>query len=346
MVRRAASALAGMTLLAGLSACELPFGLGLPTTRALESGAASTLSDARSFEISGIYEAAGDIGLPQASDARVNAATGTTTWSIDLQLTRPDREHVVVSGATLKVEAIIVGDTAYYRGPEFLSQHMAGDPLSRNLVNAAGNAWWKGAVGLVPRPPDLTDGSAFRTTFLGLVVTQRTDHVTVDGVDAVELTGPRADVFIAAEAPYRLLRVHINKHSVIDGIGEGDLTFSNYNKDFGIVAPIDVIDFSNLSSLPPIYTVVSVDTSGCRSPCVVSALIKNLGGINGASAPSTIIFTMTGAASGAILGTCRAQVTPDVGFNATTKVHCTIGLSGQPENAATVTASAENPGRA
>jgi len=34
--------------------------------------------------------------------------------------------------------------------------------------------------------------------------------------------------------------------------------------------------FSNLSTLTPIYTVVSVDTSGCGSQCAVLALVKNL----------------------------------------------------------------------
>ena len=107
-----------------------------------------------------------------------------------------------------------------------------------------------------------------------------------------------------------------------------------------------MIDFSNLTTLPPIYTVVSVDTSRCASPCVVSAQLKNLGGLFGATAPSTVAFTMKAAASGAVLGTCQAQVTPDVAYNATTSVSCTINVTGQIENAATVTATATNPGHA
>jgi hypothetical protein len=47
-----------------------------------------------------------------------------------------------------------------------------------------------------------------------------------------------------------------------------------------------------------------------------------------------------------VLGTCEAPVTPDVGYNATTTVSCTMSLSGQPENAAVVTATADNPGHA
>ncbi len=327
--RGAAAAVAGFAVVTVVAACNAPLGLGLPTTRALESGAGSTLSAARSFEITGSYTESG------------------SRWSMDLQIARPDREHATVTDTKVKVEAIVIGKEAYFRGQEFLSQHMGADQLSRNLVKAAGNAWWKGAARDAPSLPDLTDGRLFSSTFLGPVVTQRTDHVSVDGVAAVDLAGPRAEVFIAADPPYHLLRVHMRAGVAIDGLSQADLKFENFDRDFGIAAPSDTIDFSNLSTLPPIYTVVSVDTSGCTSPCVVSAVVKNLGGRQGASAPSTITFTMTATGSTYVIGRCQAQVVPDVGYNATTTVSCTIGsLNGQPGSAALVTAAADNPGRA
>jgi hypothetical protein len=56
---------------------------------------------------------------------------------------------------------------------------------------------------------------------------------------------------------------------------------------------------------------------------------------------------MTDSVSKRVLGSCSAQVTPDVGYNATTTVTCTFAnLDVQQANAATVTASADNPGRA
>jgi hypothetical protein len=314
--------------LVSVAACDPTFGLGLPATRALESGAAQALSAARSFEITGTY------------------TESSTRWSIDMQITSPLTERVVVSDGSQKVEAIVLGGDAYFRGQTFLAKHMGTDPLSANLVKAAGNSWWKGSAGFVPRLADLTDGATFRATFLGSAVTSRTDHLSVGGIDAVDLAGPRAEIFIAAAPPYQLLRVHMRKGATIDQIGEGDLTYTNYDSDFHITAPTDVIDFSNLSTLPPIYTVVSVDTSACGSPCTISALLKNLGGMTGAIAPSTITFTMTNAATQKAIGSCSAPVQPDVGYNATTTVACTIGgLSGQQENAAIVTAVADNPGR-
>jgi hypothetical protein len=55
---------------------------------------------------------------------------------------------------------------------------------------------------------------------------------------------------------------------------------------------------------------------------------------------------MTTTSSGAVLGSCQVQVVPDVGYNATETVGCTIGMNGQPGSATIVTARADNPGRA
>jgi hypothetical protein len=320
--------LVGAVVIATLSACALPFGLDLPTTRSLESGATGTLVAADSFEITGSY------------------SDGSKEWSIDLQLSRPGSEHVTVTAADVKLEAIILGNDAYFRGQQFLSAHMGSDVVSRNFVQAAGNGWWKGSAGQVPELTDLTDGNLFKTTFLGPAVTQRTDHLSVDGIDAVELSSARGDVFVTAQAPYRVLRLRLKHGVVVDGIRDADLRFVNYNNDIRISAPADVIDFSNLSTLPPIYTVLSVDTSGCASPCTVSAQLKNLGGMTGARAPSTITFTMTDAASQQPVGRCQTPVVPDVGYNATTTVSCTINdVTVQLSNAATVTATPDNPGR-
>lgn len=325
---RLIAGLVGLMLGSSLSACDLPLNLGLPTTRGLESGALSSLTDAGSLEITGTYVEA------------------KTRWSIDLQLTRSGTERVTATSSSLKLEAIILGKDAYFRGKDFLSAHMGSDLISRSFVQAAGNGWWRGAAGNVPKLTDLTDGKAFNSAFLGQAVTKRTDHLLIDGIDAVELSGARADVFIAAGPPYRVIRVVLKHGVVIDGIQDGDFKFTNYNLDFGIAVPVDVIDFSNLSTLPPIYTVLSVDTSGCPSPCAVSAVLRNLGGMRGARAPSTITFTMTDSASQRALGSCQAQVAPDVGYNATTTVGCTIDTgTAQSPNAAVVRAAADNPGR-
>src|SRR5215472_9333831 len=149
--------LGAAVLAAAMSACEEPFGLSLPPEPALERGAGETLGPSASFEMTGVY------------------ATGTTRQHIDLQVA-PAGEHVTVSSSAGSVEGLIVGKVGYFRGHDFLTRHMGTDPLSQSVVNAAGNAWWKGSVGLAPQLPDLTDGATFRATFLGSAATRRTDH--------------------------------------------------------------------------------------------------------------------------------------------------------------------------
>ena len=304
----------------GLASCD-PF--GLPSTRALESGAARMLTSARSLEIAGTY------------------AAGGHTWSVDMRITWPDAEHLVVGEGADSVEAVIVNQAAYFRGQKFLAAHLT-DPHLRSLLAAAGNAWWRGIVVDVPRLPDLTVGEAFRAAFLGPAVSKRTDHQVVEGVDAVELSGARAAVYITSTPPYELLRVPLKDGVTVDGITNADFLYSHVNADFRIAPPSPVIDFSNLSTLPPIYTVESVDTSQCASSCAVSAIVRNLGGPSGAVASSTVTFTMTDAVSGQTLGSCTATIAPDVGYNQTSTVSCTIPQAAA--NAAVVTATAVNPG--
>lgn len=312
--------------LVAAAACDAPF--TVPSTRALETGVAAGLSS-HSFEINGTYTEAAQ------------------SWTIDLQLARPAGEHMTVKSKTVSLEAIVVGDAAYFRGSAFLAAHLGSDPASLNLLKAAGHSWWKVSGSIAPNLSDFTDPARFTATFLGSNVTRRTDHVTVDGVEMVDLSGPRADVWVYETPPYQVERMRLKPGVAIDGVTNANFQYNNYDHSFDIAPPADVIDFSDLSTLPPEYTVIDVDTSACGSPCVVSARLKNLGGSKGATGPSTVTFTMTEATGGAVLGSCIATVQPDVGYNATTTVSCTIaGLSGQSYNAANVTATPTNPGRA
>jgi hypothetical protein len=319
-----AVALAALVMLA---ACDLPFGLGLATIRTLNNDAAGSLDAAKSLRITGSY-------------------TETNNhWTIDLELVRPRTEHVLLS--TPNLEAIITDHGSYFRGQQFLASHMGADPYSQSLVKAAGDAWWTGLPTQAPVLADFTQGSSLSSTFLGTAVTSRTDHVRVGNVPAIELSGPRADVYLTEAPPHRVLRVHMRRGALIDGISDADLLYTDFGRDFGIVAPTGALDFANLSTLPPVYTVVSVDTSGCTSPCVVAASLKNLGGKAAAKAPSTVAFTITDPQTNSVLGTCLVTVQPDVGHSATTTVSCTAGgLNGLEHNAAVVTAVATNPGLA
>jgi hypothetical protein len=321
-------AVAGGVLVA-LAACGLPFGLGLPSIRALNSGAAASLDAAKSFRIAGTY------------------TEGADAWKVDLELVRPDTEHVLLTGPKDALEAIITSQGSYFRGQNYLSNHMGADPLSRSLVQATGDAWWTGLAATEPNLWDFTKGTGLASTFLGTAVTSRTDHVSVDGVPAVELSGPRADVFVDESSPHHVLRVQMKRGAVVGGISNADFRYTDFNRDFAIAAPAGAVNFADLSTLPPVYTVVSVDTSACTSPCTVGASLKNLGGRSGARAPSTVTFTMTDPQTNAVIGTCTTTVQPDVVHSGTTNASCTIGgVNGGDHNAAVVTAAVDNPGRA
>jgi hypothetical protein len=312
-----------------LAACGLPFGLGQASIRALNSGAAASLDAAKSFRISGSYTESG------------------IAWKIDLELVRPANVHATLTGPNDDLEAVITDQGSYFRGQKFLSNHMGSDPVSRSLVKATGSAWWMGLPATALDFPDFIKGSSLAATFLGTAITSRTDNVSVGGVPAVELSGPRADVFVSEASPYRVLRIHMKKGAVVDGISAADLQYADFDRVFAIAAPSGAVNFSDLSTLPPVYTVVSVDTSGCTSPCVVTASLKNLGGRSGARTSSTVTFTMTDPQTNAAIGTCATTVQPDVVHSATTQVSCTIGgVNGVDHNAAVVTAAVDNPGQA
>ena len=313
--------------LVALAACDLPFGLGLPTIRALNSGAGDSLDAAKSFRIAGTYSEA---SIP---------------WKIDLELVRPSTEHVLLSSKNVSLEAVITDHGSYFRGRQFLASNLGSDPVSQSLIQAAGDSWWTGLAAPGPVLPDFIKGGGFKATFLGTAVTSRTDHVSVGGVPAVELSGPRADVYLGEAPPYHVLRVHMYPGAVVDGISGADFIYSDYGRNFAIAAPSGALDFADQSTLPPIYTVVSVDTSACASPCLVAASLKNLGGKAGSRGPSTVTFTMTDPQTNSVLGACKVPVQPDVGHSVTTTVSCTIsGVNGAEHAAAVVTAAADNSG--
>ena len=312
-----------------LLACEPPFGLGLPTTRELENGALARLASANSLEVAGSYE------------------DSSGRWDLDVQITRPGAEHVVAARDGVSLEAILIGKDGYFRGQELLARQLNADASSRSLARAAGNGWWKGLLPAAgPDLSDFTDSARVKATFIGTDAVRRGDHVAVNGIDSARLSNPRADLYVREAAPHELLRLQMRPGTSVDGMAKADLAFSHYGTDFKIVPPANVINFADLSTLPPNYTVLSVDASGCGTPCPVSAAVKNLGGRTGAKAPSTVIFVMTDLSTGGLIGSCTGTVGPDVDYNATTTVSCNIAKPAGQDGPGKVTATPVNPGHA
>lgn len=308
-----------------LGACAAPFGLGTASTRALEAGVARSLDEQAGVAITGSYR------------------EGGATWSLDLQIGASGAKHITLTSATDRIEAILVGSDAYFRGARFASEHLGEDPPARDLAKAIGSSWWRGSVEKVPALPDLTQGSALRSTFLGPAATERVDHVSADGVDAVRMSGPRGEVFVSATPPYRLLRLKLKSGVVVDGIADADLHYST-GRDIRVSAPSRVVDPRDSATLPPMYSAVSVDPSRCGRPCVAAATVRNIGGRSAARAPSTVTFTASDPSDGRTLATCVASVAPDVDHNATTIVTCTMDALEPGRVTALLTATVDNPG--
>ncbi|HEV2953090.1 MAG TPA: hypothetical protein VG015_03265 [Candidatus Dormibacteraeota bacterium] len=320
----------GITLVAiafVLPACDLPFGLSLARTPDLLNGAATQLATASTFEVTGAYTVAG------------------SPWLIDVQVVRPNTEHVKVNEKGIDLEGIQIGARAYFRGQAFLAQQLGSAPNVTNLVKAVGDRWWTSGSSTPPDFSAFTDPTRIKADFLNTLLVTRKDHLLVEGTDTAELSDPQQDLYVQEVSPHRLVRLHLKTGSTVAGISNGNIDFTNYGKDFGIVPPPEVIDFNNLSTLPPNYTVLSVDTSGCGiSTCVVAAKVQNLGGTTGAMAPSTVSFAVVDTGSGKAIGNCVATVSPDLAYNATGVVSCVVpGVSAASFVSAQVTATPTNP---
>jgi hypothetical protein len=109
-------------------------------------------------------------------------------------------------------------------------------------------------------------------------------------------------------------------------MSDTDFTFSNYGKSFNIAQPAEVFQFDDPTTWPPYYVVTSVNLDHCNGdPCTVSATVQNNGGAKAATASSSVTFTLTNDAGGAVLGTCKATVSPDVANAAKATVSCKVG---------------------
>jgi hypothetical protein len=311
-----------------VAACSAPLGIGQTSTADLINTANSELDSAKSFEVSGRFSDAGK------------------KYTMDLQLRRPSSVHLTMTINGVGLEAIEVGPKAYYRGADFLAQAAgpaAGSPTGPRLVKAVGDRWWTASEKPAPDLSGLTDNQKLKANFLNSLLVNRKEHVTVSGLDTVELSGKDGTVNISDTTPHRLVRVQVPSGMTVDGYTDADLRFSNYGKDFSITAPSGVLDFSDPSTLPPLYDVLSVDSSGCRSAssCVVAATVKNRTGLAGAPAQSTVTFNLSDS-GGKSIGTCSAGIAPDVANGATTTVSCKVPLGGF-SGAFTVHATPSNP---
>jgi hypothetical protein len=290
-----------------MAACGLPFGIGQASTSQLLNGATDNLAKASSFEVAGSF------------------TSGSDKVVLDLQFKAPNTVHMDRTLNGVKVEVIQVGGTPYYRGKDFIAAVVGTDALGVALTKYIGDTRWVASKSATPIDMSgLTDANKVKANFLTTVGVQRKDNVTFNGQDTAELTGSGYIVNITESSPYQFVRLRTQGKGSSD-FADADVTFENYNKSFEISAPSPVFNLDDGSTWPPLYMVTAINLNGCTAdPCTVAATVTNSGGAKGASAPSTVTFTLTNDADSSPLGTCKVAVTPDVDNTKTATVSCSI----------------------
>lgn len=312
-------------------ACGLPFGLGRPSTSQLENGAADNLAKAKSVEAKGAF------------------TEGTTTYQFDTKFVAPATEDVQVTQGALSYEELQINGKVYFKGSDYLASQITDPTEARQLAKVVGDRWYTSKNAQPVDTSAITDANKVKANFLSTIADKRTDDVMVDGRQTAELTLSDFILNITEDSPYRLVRLRSANDKIVQGISKVDMKFTNYNSDFSLAPPANVFDFDDPTTWPPRYQVDAVhqqevSAGSCGDPCVLSADVENTGGLNGASAPSTVTFVLT-ASDQSSLGSCKATIQPDRPHGQKFTVSCSIQSSAWTNYAGNYTygATVDNP---
>lgn len=289
------------------AACGLPFGIGLPSTSQLINGASDNLSKASGFEVTGKFTSAPD------------------TYQIDLQYQSSGAAHIDITKGATHLELLQSGGKAYYRGKDFVSATAGSDTFGQALARAVGDKWFTSKDATPLDMSGLTDAAKVKSNFLTNLTVNRKDNVSVNGTDTAELSDSKSILNITESQPYQLVRLRTQSGKTVSDMTNADLAFSNYGKNFNISAPTTVFTMDDPTTWPAYYVVTSINLDQCGSdPCTVSAAVQNNGGRASAPAPSIVTFTLTNDSGGAVVGTCKATITPDVANGKSSRVSCSV----------------------
>ncbi|HEV2035073.1 MAG TPA: hypothetical protein VGU71_12900 [Candidatus Dormibacteraeota bacterium] len=289
---RAVVAIAAAGLLA--AACNLPFlGPSLASTSQLINGAGDSLARASGFEISGAFDGAAG------------------SYTLNLKYTAPTTAHVAMTQNNLQFEFIQVDGKVYYRGKDFIASQVGSNAGAQKILHAVGDRWFSSASVAPIDMSAFTDAAKVKATFLQNFTVARKDNVSSSGIMTAELSADSYILNITEASPHRLVYLRTAPGKTVSNFTNTKLAFSNYNKSFGTVAPANVFDLDDHATWPPIYTAVSVENSRCSDPCVLSAVLRNDGGLTGAPAPSTVTFSVLDSSNNT-LGNCKVTISPDI----------------------------------
>jgi hypothetical protein len=301
---RVVVAIAAAGLLA--AACNVPFLTpSLASTTQLINGAGDSFAKASGFELAGVFE------------------NTSSKYNIDVQYTAPTTAHIAMTLNGLLIEAIQIDGKVYYRGRDFAANQVGSNAAAQSIVRAIGDRWFttKSAT-----PIDLsgfTDASKVKANFLQNFTVARKDNVSSNGLMTAELTADNYILNITEASPHRLVYLRTPPGKTVETYTNLKFAITNYGKDFGTVAPSNIFDLDDQSTWPPLYKVVSADPSGCSDPCVLSAVLQNDGGLTGATAPSTVTFSVLDNSNN-MLGSCKVTISPDIANGKQVTESCSI----------------------
>jgi hypothetical protein len=291
------------------AACSVPFlGPGLASTAQLINGAGDSITKASGFEMSGAFDGA------------------SGSYAMDLQYTAPTTAHVVMTRNNLQIEFIQVDGKVYYRGKDFIASQLGSNAGAQKILRAIGDRWFSSASATPVDMSGFTDASKVKASFLQDFTVARKDNVSSSGLMTAELSADSYVLNITESSPHRLVYLRTVLGKTVNNFTNIKLAFTNYNKSFGTVAPANVFDLDDKSTWPPLYTAVSVENSRCSDPCVLSAVLRNDGGLTGASAPSTVTFSVLDNSNNA-LGSCKVTISPDIANGKQVTESCSISSS-------------------
>jgi hypothetical protein len=304
---RAVVAIGAAGLLA--AACNLPFLVpSLASTTQLINGASDSFGKASGFELTGIFQ------------------DTTSSYTMDVQYTAPATAHIAMTLNGLQVEVIQTDGRVYYRGQDFAASQVGSNAGAQKVVRAIGDRWFTTKSATPLDMSGFTDASKVKANFLQNFTVARKDNVSSSGLMTAELSADNYILNITEASPHRLVYLRTPPGKSVDNFTNLKFAITNYDKNFGTAAPTNVFDVDDQSTWPPLYTVVSVENSGCSDPCMLSAVLRNDGGLTGASAPSTVTFSLLDSGNNS-LGSCKVTISPDIANGKQVTESCSISSS-------------------
>ncbi len=312
------------------TACAVP-GIGQASTSDLINGAGTELAHATGLEVNGAFS-------KESGD-----------FSVNIQMNPPHSAHITASKSSssqtsLNYEAIQIGDKDFYRSLDLAKLAAAQTPDAQQVARMVGGRWFTYSG----TPLDLgvfASAADIKANFLTDLKVSRKDNVDAGGQNTAQLATGDYVLNITEASPHRLVFLQTVAGKTVQGYSQAHMSITNYNKVFAIEAPPKVVDLDDPATWPPLYTIVSVENSRCGTPCTLSAQVKNLGGVEGATAPSTVTFDLKNSANQKVLGSCNVTIHPDLPHNQTVTERCTISSSAWTSFSGRYTygASAHNP---